>query len=98
MNDRCGGGERRKEDVVVADSTGVMKVVLWEQNIGCLEDGKCYVLAWMVVRSFAGEVYLSMSKEGCVVKECGDIGGVVEEEEETVRLDEGQKWINAAVV
>ena len=90
-------GGKKKEDVVVADSRGVARVVRWEQDIGCLEAGKCYVLAGTVVRSFASEMYLSMSKEGYSVKECGDIGEVVEEEEETVRLDGRWKWTNAVV-
>ena len=57
-------GGKKKEDVVVAESSGVARILLWEEDIGCLEANKSYLLAGMVVRSFGGEVYLSMSRKG----------------------------------
>lgn len=50
--------------MVVAESSGVARILLWEEDIGCLEANKSYLLAGMVVRSFGGEVYLSMSRKG----------------------------------
>ena len=35
---------KKKQDVVVVDGSGSAKCVLWEEKIGSLKEGKCYVL------------------------------------------------------
>ena len=35
---------KKKQDVVVVDGSGSGKCVLWEEKIGSLKEGKCYVL------------------------------------------------------
>ena len=37
-------GGKRKQDVVVADSTGVGKVTVWEESIGILTEQSSYSL------------------------------------------------------
>lgn len=46
------GDGKRKQDVKVADGSDVGNVVLWEGDIGKLEDGVSYQLNRFKVRSF----------------------------------------------
>ena len=54
---------------------------------------------WRVIRrrSYAGETFLSMPKNGSTVEECDDVGDVVEEGS-GVRVSEGCEWNDAVVV
>lgn len=69
-------GGKKKQDVVVADSTGVGKVTLWEENIGKLTVQSSYLLKNFAVREYASNKYLSMGKEGSDIIPIEDIGGV----------------------
>ena len=57
-------GGKRKQDVVVADSTGVGKVTVWEESIGILTEQSSYSLKNLIVHEFVSKKFLSMGKEG----------------------------------
>ena len=61
-------------------------IVLWENDIGKLDKGRCYKLTNMLVREYAHVKYLSMS-ESAVVNKIEDIGEVISEDED---LDLGE--------
>ena len=63
----------KKQDVIVVDGSGSGKCVVWEENIGSLKEGECYLLKNVVVREY-GSKYLSMPKEGCSIVPIEDIG------------------------
>ena len=77
--ERVAGGKRVQE-ITVADGTGVGKVSIWEENIGILQENKCYLLENFFVREYAAAKFLSMGKEGSKVLDCEDIGEVVNDE------------------
>lgn len=54
---------KKKQDVLVGDSTGVARVTVWESEIGKLEEGGSYRLTGMIVREFKGKKFLSTSRE-----------------------------------
>jgi len=41
---------RKKQDLVVADSTGSSRLTIWEEGIGTVVEGKCYRFAGMLAR------------------------------------------------
>ena len=67
-----------KQDVVIADSTSVAKIMLWERDIGCVVEGKSYSFGQVVVRSYQHTKYLSVPKEGALIMEIEDVEEVME--------------------
>ena len=49
------GDGKKKQEVEVADGSDVGNVVLWEGDIGKLEDGVSYPLNRFKIRSFKGK-------------------------------------------
>jgi len=45
-------GGRKKQDLVVVDSTGSSRLTVWEEVIGTVVEGKCYRFTGMMVRVF----------------------------------------------
>ena len=60
--------ELKKQDVMIGDETGTCRLVLWEDDVESLEEGKSYKFGSIGVRSYGGIKYLSFtvksSKEG----------------------------------
>ena len=67
-------GGKRKQDVVVWDNTGTIKVTLWEQHIDLLEVGRSYSLKNFVVREYGSQKYLAMLRNGSEIVLVEDIG------------------------
>ena len=53
------GNGKRKQDVVIADSSGSSVLTLWESNINSLVDDSSYQLSKLTVQFFKGNYYLS---------------------------------------
>ena len=53
-----------KQDVSVADSHAVSKVLLWEENVGKLQEQCSYTLKDFVIREYACSRFLGFSQEG----------------------------------
>ncbi|XP_033758511.1 uncharacterized protein LOC117340846 [Pecten maximus] len=64
-----------KADVVVADSTGSIKLTLWEQVIEQIEVSKSYLMKSLTVREFDNNKILSSSQDSAF-EEVDDIGHV----------------------
>ena len=71
----------KKQDCVVGDCDGCGRVVLWEEDVGNMEEGRSYKLKGVTVRSYRGADYLSVGKE-CEIMSVEDIG-------ETANIQEG---------
>lgn len=69
------GGGKRKQEVVVADSTENATLTIWE-NINTLTLNKSYSLKKMYVRIFNNTHYMSLPPHGATVTEIDDIGDV----------------------
>lgn len=54
---------KKKQDMIVGDSTGTARVTIWEEEIGKMEEGDSVKMTGMMVREFQGKKYLSTSKE-----------------------------------
>ena len=73
------GKELCKQECVVCDESGCVRLVLWEENVGVVKEGCSYRLKGVVVRVYGGAKFLSLGVR-CVVENVGDIGAVAEVE------------------
>ena len=71
------GKELSKQDCVVGDSSACGRVVLWEQDVGRLEEGESYKLTSVSVRSYRGVSFLSVGGD-CTIEGVSDIGEIAE--------------------
>ena len=63
------GKELVKQDCVVVDSSGCTHVVVWEKDVGRLQEDSCYKLVGASVRTFRGVTYMYLSTGGeCSMK------------------------------
>ena len=69
--------ELTKQDCIVGDDTESIRIVLWERDVGSLEEDRSYKMRDVVVRMYRGEKYLSVG-DGSTIEEVEDIGEVVE--------------------
>ena len=69
-----------KQDVTIADSTGVVKLTLWEADIGQVTEDNSYCFENMMVQSYNDCKYLSMPKDGSSITQCDDIGEVADDD------------------
>ena len=72
-----------KQECLIADANSVLRLVLWEENVGTLKVGCSYMLKHLNVKVFDHVKYLSYSDK-VVVEEVEDIGV-------TVQVDEGEQ-------
>lgn len=83
-------GGKRKQDIVIADSSTTARLTLWEERINSMDEEESYALQNVVVRQFRDRKYLSMAKNGSTIKHIEDIGEVAEYDPE-IDDDKGQK-------
>ena len=78
-----------KQDVVIADSTLVAKITLWERDIGSVVEGSLTALVRLWCVAISIWKYLSAPKEGALIMEIEDVGEVVEDDlaEDSVTVD-----------
>ena len=62
-----------KQDVIVADSTGGIRLTLWNNDINMLEDEVSYNLENIQIRTFNNKQYLSSTRDGLKVSKIDDI-------------------------
>ena len=72
------GDGKKKQDVEVADTSGVTTVVLWGTDIDKLDEGISYQLNRFRIRSFKGKNQLSMPPCGASIHVIDDIGAVAQ--------------------
>ena len=70
---------KKKQEVTVAESTGVSIVTLWEENIGKLHQDQCYMLKSFLVRDFCGKS-LTLARDGSEICPIPDIGEVARDD------------------
>ena len=73
-------GGLTKQDVIVADATGVMTVTLWEEKVDSLDLLQCYKLSQFLVRDYNMKKSLSLSRQGSNIESVTDIGEVTEDD------------------
>ena len=71
--EEVGLDKRVKREVSVADHTAATRVVLWEQHVDALEEGKSYYLKNFHVKEYQLKKYLSMPKSDFEVTPIDDI-------------------------
>ena len=71
-----------KQDVTLADSTGTVRITLWQDDIGKLDVEQSYHIQNLLVRSYDGSKYLTPPKSGSTITPKDDIGAVEEPEDE----------------
>ena len=71
-------GGKKKQEVVVSDSTATAHLTLWEDNVDTMEEESCYSLKAIVVRQYEDfPKYLSMARNGSTIDPISDIGTFV---------------------
>ena len=78
-----GEDHKHKQDLIVADSTGLTKLALWEKDVGTMQKQHSYSLVNVIVREYKSKKYLSKPKDGAVITTIDDIGDVQESDSET---------------
>ena len=73
-------GGKRKQDIIIGDSSATTRLTVWEKEIGSIEVKKSYQLHGMVVKEYRGTRCLSTSKDNAHIAEIDDIGAVNEED------------------
>ncbi len=69
------GGVFKKQECVLADKSQACRLVLWENLINTVEDGKSYKMSSVSVKSYNGDKYLS-TLDASEIMEVPDIGEV----------------------
>lgn len=65
-----------KQDLTVTDSTGIIKLTVWGNEVGKYETDSSYELQQMSIRTYNGCKYLNFPKEGGSSTKIGDISNV----------------------
>ena len=65
--EQIGMDKKTKRDVSIADTTAIGKLVLWENHIDDLQEGKCYQLQNFYVKEFHSKRHLSMPKQDYLI-------------------------------
>ena len=84
-----------KQDIIVGDLTGTLRVTVWGEIVGTLSKGDSYLFSNFMVREFSGLKYLSMRKDLSVIEQIRDIGETVESSDSDLS---GGEVLNAQVV
>ena len=77
--EEVGQDKKVKRDVLVADRTATAKLVLWEQHVNHLEEGKSYCLKHFHVKEFKSKKHLSMPKNDFSITLIDDLEDTVDE-------------------
>ena len=75
-------GGKHKQDVVIADASGTVKLTVWENEIDKMEEENCYRISGVVVREFKEKKFLSTSKQDSFIEKIEDLGDVQEDEDD----------------
>ncbi len=65
-----------KQDIIIADSTGTTRLVLWESDVNSVTLNKSYKFNNIVIKEFQETKYLALGRVGSAVSEIDDIGNV----------------------
>ena len=68
----------KKQDFILADATNICRGVLWQQQVGVLEEQYSYQLLNVTVRSFNGAKYISLG-EHSEIQHIDNIGNTADE-------------------
>lgn len=63
----------KKQDVIIADSSGLARLTLWEKDTDSLREQQCYHFTNFLVREFNGRKYLVMTRYDSTVQEIPEI-------------------------
>ncbi len=69
-----------KQECIVGDATGTIRIVLWQQDVGKLEEDHSYKISDAGLRVYRDVRYLSVS-ERCTITEIEEIGEVADFDE-----------------
>ena len=56
-------GGKRKQDITISDSSGSIRLTVWEEYINKLDEDTSYHLSGVTVSTFKGKKFLSSSKD-----------------------------------
>ena len=71
-------GGKRKQNVIIADTTGSATLTLWESDIGKLQEDESYHLIKLIVRIYQDQHYLSFPMSGATIHHIDDLQNVIE--------------------
>ena len=88
---------KKKREVLVADSTGTGRVILWEEHVDDVDEQRSYLLKNFVIREYMSVKYLEMGKDVGEIEEIADIGEV-DTKSDMLKEEVLQVWKNAVVI
>jgi ssDNA-binding replication factor A large subunit len=87
-----------KQDLIVADSTGTIKLTIWGNEVGKYEIDSSYQLQQMSIRTYNGYKYLNFPKEGGSSTKIGDIGDIAKITNKSQHTSSSDMYIHNARV
>lgn len=87
VNQPAPTGNKTKQEISIADESGVATLTLWDLNINRLTEGMSYKLTRLIVCTYRGKNTLAMPNIGSFIKEIDDIEEIAEESEEETTLN-----------
>ena len=74
-------GGKRKQDILVGDSSATTRFTVWEDEIRALKEKQSYQVCGVVVCEYRGTRFLSTSKDNSCIEKIEDIGTVSTDEQ-----------------
>ena len=84
----------------IYDSSGCIRLTVWEEYINKLEEDTSYHFSGVTVRTFKGKIFLSSSKDLFAFKKIDDIGNIEYPEDQGCRkvIITGQAKLNSEYI
>ena len=67
------------QDIVIADSTGTIRVSLWSKGVDMITENSSYCFKNFTIRLYQCKKYLNQSKNQSFIEEIDDVGDAVDE-------------------
>ena len=87
---------KTKQDLVVADKSGVITMTVWEQQVNTFEIGKCYEFLKLMVRIYDQLTSLSYPKEGASFTQIDNLDNVMDHYDEH-DLESGLDYVDIEI-
>lgn len=74
--------KKTKQDIIIANDTATARLTVWEDNIGGMEEGRCYELNNYVIHVYQSTKYLSRGEDSSLllIEDIGVVARPVEDE------------------
>ena len=91
------GNGKTKQEILVADSSGLIIVTLWEEKVDVLDVSKSYKLSDFMIREFNMTKKLTLRRQGSTIEKIPDISDI-QDDNDHFKLDYSNSIFNADIM